>query len=202
MKISIIDLSNEMSKWKVIGYSVAIIAMLYLGSALGKFSNLRYFRESIETIPVLVCLFFVLRLPKRHKVKMSLYLRIFLLIMPFLLIGFMDLKFIDKLLQQDAALMLWIVLEFSAIGISEELTFRFGLHRLWSQYSPTFFVVVNSLIFGILHYPSGIEQVIITGLLGVIFSLSRIAGMPIIVLIFWHGLVDGPGVMSVFGLVP
>ena len=37
------------------------------------------------------------------------------------------------------------------IGVSEELTFRFSLQRLWARYGTTFFVVVSSLVFGLLH---------------------------------------------------
>ena len=50
-----------------------------------------------------------------------------------------------------------IVVESIAIGVSEELTFRFSLHRLWSQYSSTSYVVGSALIFGILHIPIGTE---------------------------------------------
>ncbi len=95
-----------------------------------------------------------------------------------------------------------IVVESIAIGVSEELTFRFSLHRLWSQYSTTFFVVGSALIFGILHLPNGAEVAIVSAIIGVIFGLARIAGMPIAALIVMHGFVDAPGIIRDVGITP
>ena len=43
-----------------------------------------------------------------------------------------------------------------------------------------------------MHFPGGIGSIVITGLIGLIFALSRIAGMPIIVLIIVHAVIDFP----------
>ncbi len=51
-----------MPTWKLVSYSAAIIATPFLGHALGDISNVRYLRQVVESIPVLVCLGFVLRL--------------------------------------------------------------------------------------------------------------------------------------------
>jgi len=197
---SFVNLSKYTSFWKVVGYSVIIILMPFLGNYLGEISNVRYFLQSLEAIPVIVCFIFVLRLPKRPKLKMSRLPRLIFLLLPVPLFSFMNLGFFEVLFQQSPEIVALIFLEVIMIGVSEEFTFRFSLHRLWSQYSATFYVVVSSLIFGILHYRGGIESIIITTIIGVIFSLTRIAGMPIAGLIFLHGFIDIPSLMSSLGV--
>ena len=93
-----------------------------------------------------------------------------------------------------------IAVESLAIGVSEELTFRFSLHRLWSQSSATSYVVWSSLMFGILHIPNGTEVAIFSAVIGVIFGLARVAGMPIAVLIVMHGFLDAPGIVRDLGI--
>lgn len=200
MKLTFYILSKDLSRWKIVSYSCAIIGMPLLGYVLGEISNVRYLRQSLEAVPVLVCLIFVLRLPERPRLKMSRLLRVLFLLAPLPLFSFADLGFAEILFQQDAAFVLLIIVECIAIGVSEELTFRYGLFRLWSQYSGVFYVMASSLIFGILHFPDGIEAIFITTIIAVTFALARIAGMPIAALIVLHGFIDIPGVMTSMGL--
>ena len=100
----------------------------------------------------------------------------------------------------DVALLAIVAIESLAIGVSEELTFRYALHRLGSQYSATFYVVASSLNFGLLHTPEGAEVAIIAAILGTMFALARIAGAPIIVLIAIHGFVNAPGRVAAAGI--
>jgi len=92
-----------------------------------------------------------------------------------------------------AVILLKAVADAIAIGVSEELTFRFSLHRLWSRYNDTFYVLVSSLVFGLMHFPGGIGSVLVTGAVGFLFALSRIGRMPITVLILYHAFIDLPG---------
>ena len=166
---------------------------------MGVGSNITNLLESYETIPVLVCLFFVLRLPARPKLQMSHIKRGLCFLPIIILLSFADLDFPESIFQDSSILML-IIVESLAIGVSEELTFRFGLFRLWSKYGPTFYVVFSSIIFGVLHFAGGIEYIIITGLVGVTFALARVAGAPILALIALHGFLDAPGIISRMGL--
>ena len=189
-----------MPAWKVITYSCAISAMPLLGFALGSVSNVRYLREVVETIPVLVCLMFVLRLPERPKLVTSRVRRVLLLApLALLILGFADFSWTSY---QRGTVLVLAVVDAIAIGVSEELTFRFHLHRLWSQYSATFYVVTSSLIFGVLHFRAGILAILITTIIGGSFALARIAGMSIMVLIVLHGLIDLPGRLSSMAAAP
>ena len=111
-----------------------------------------------------------------------------------MLLSLADLDFPLTIFDRSSVLAV-VVVESIAIGVSEELTFRFSLHRLWSQYSATFYVVGSALIFGVLHIPNGAEVAIISTVIGVMFGLARIAGMPIAALIVMHGFVDAPGII-------
>ena len=83
------------------------------------------------------------------------------------------------------------------IGVSEELTFRFSLQRLWARYGTTFFVVVSSLVFGLLHLlDDGVGVAIFSLVIALAFALARVAGMPIMALILLHGFFDLPGMIE------
>ena len=180
-----------MPTWKVISYSCAITAMPLLGFALGNVSNVPYLREVVETIPVLMCLMFVLQLPERSRLATSRVRRALLLApLALLILGLADFSWTSY---QRGTVFVLAVVDAIAIGVSEELTFRFHLHRLWSQYSAAFYVVTSSLIFGVLHFPAGILGILVATIIGGSFALARIAGMPIMVLIVLHGLIDLPG---------
>ena len=186
--------SQPLPKWKIVSYSGAIIAMLYAGIALARLLNVTDFRETVETVPVLICVIFVLRLPARPPLKIHGVWRALFLLSPFLLLSFADLDFPMTIFDRSTVLAV-VVVESIAIGVSEELTFRFSLHRLWSQYSATFYVIGSALIFGVLHIPNGAEVAIVSTVIGVMFGLARIAGMPIAALIVMHGFVDAPGII-------
>lgn len=167
--------------------------MPYLGYALGRLVDNPY-REVVETIPVLICLIFVLRLPKPSR-KTDIYSkvpRVFLLLAPFSIVPLMTVPSYP-----GAVILLTAVVDSIAIGISEEFTFRFSVHRIWSRYSNTFYLIASSLIFGVMHFPGGIGAILLTTVLGLLFALARIGRMPIIVLILYHALIDLPGRMAV-----
>ena len=193
--------SQALPKWKIVSYSGVLIALMYVGNGLGWFLNLTDFRQTVETVPVLIGLVFVLRLPARPRAKLHWIWRAPFLLLPLLLLSVADLDFPATLFDQKAVLAM-VAMESMAIGVSEELTFRFGLHRLWTQYSATFYVVASSLIFGVLHIPNGTEVAIVSAIIGVSFGLARIAGMPVVALIVMHGLIDAPGVIRSVGLAP
>ncbi len=184
---------------KEVGYSVVIVGMLYAGVALGELVGVPRLRQTIETLPVLVCLIFVLRLPVRPVSMMSPVWRGVLLVLPVALLGFMDFEYPDAVMGRPH-LLATVAVEALAIGVSEEVTFRFSLHRVWAQYSATFYVLTSSLIFGLLHYADGLQVVVVSMAIGVLFALARVAGMPIIVLIAFHGLIDAPGRVYALGV--
>ena len=192
---------TDLETWKVVVYSFAIIAMVYIGLFLGEYVGVPHLRQTVETIPVLICSVFVLRLPARPQLRIQWVWRALFLLSPFLLLSVADLDFPLAIFDR-ATVFAIIVVESIAIGVSEELTFRFSLHRLWSQYSATFFVVGSALIFGILHIPNGTEVAIISTIIGMMFGLARIAGMPIAALIVMHGFVDAPGIIRDVGIAP
>ena len=186
-------MDRAMPTWKLVCYSAAIIATPFLGHALGDISNVRYLRQVVESIPVLVCLGFVLRLPKRSTLQMPLPARVPLLVLPFLLLSFTSEVTATDI---EPGFFVLAVVDAVAIGVSEELTFRLSLHRLWSQYGAAFYVMASSLIFGLAHYADGLSAILVTAVVGGLFALARIAGMPIVVLILLHGFIDLPGQLS------
>jgi len=133
---------------------------------------------------------FVLRLPKQspRPGRYSKIPRVLLLLAPFVFLPLMEIP-----RYPGAVILLKAVADAIAIGVSEELTFRFSLHRLWSRYNDTFYVLVSSLVFGLMHFPGGIGSVLVTGAVGFLFALSRIGRMPITVLILYHAFIDLPG---------
>ena len=155
-----------MPTWKLVGYSAAISALPFLGHALGDISNARYLRQVVETVPVLVCLPFVLRLPKRPRQQMTRAARVALLLAPFLLLSLTG-EVPTNTLQQSIVVL--AVVDAVAIGVSEELTFRFSLHRLWSHYSAAFYVMASSVIFGLAHVADGLSAILVAAVIGLFF---------------------------------
>ena len=183
-----------MNNWRTLGYSCVVIPMPYLGSALGRLVDNPY-RESVETIPVLICLLFILRLPTpSHRPGVfSKIPRVVLLLAPFTIVPLMAVPSYP-----GAVILLTAVIDAIAIGVSEEVTFRFSLHRIWSQYGDAFFLVASALIFGVMHFPGGMGSILVSTVLGLLFGLSRIGRMPIFVLILFHALIDLPGRVAVY----
>ena len=177
--------------FEVVTYSVAIVAAFFLGTILE--SRLRFtgYGEALGAIPVLICAAFVLRLPPHAPIDIRWYWRVILLILPFGLLPLADLRF-PEFAASQAGVWLVVLAQALGVGVSEELTFRFGLHRLWSHYGALFYVVASSAIFAALHYPLGLQVSIITGVIGIAFAASRVAGMPLVPLVLLHAFFDAP----------
>lgn len=190
--------NNDQPAWKVTIYSLAVIAALYLGMVLERHINVTRYTEILGAIPVLVCSLYFLKMPQVQPIQVRLLFRVILLSLPFLPLLFARYDF-PSLSSSTSAVWLFIIIQSIAIGITEELTFRFNLQRLWSRYGAAFFVVASSMLFGLLHYPLGLQVTIIATIIGFAFSLSRVAGMPLIVLIFLHAFYDGPGIYASMG---
>lgn len=176
---------------KVVVYSIGIVAVFLFGTILEARLRFTGFGEALGAIPVLICAMFMLRLPPAAPITAGRIMRAILLALPLILLPLADLTF-PALSADQAAVWSLVVLQTLGIGISEELTFRFGLHRLWSHYGAIFYVLASSFVFGALHYPLGLQASIITGIIGAIFAASRAAGMPLVVLILFHAFLDAP----------
>ena len=79
-----------------------------------------------------------------------------------------------------------------AIGVSEELLFRGILFRAFQGRSMVLYVLINSIVFGLFHYQQGIEGVLVTAIVGSSYSLARVAGAPLILLIVCHTMTNFP----------
>jgi len=176
---------------KVVAYSFAIVAVFFAGTVLE--SRLRFtgYGEAFGALPVLVCALFVRQLPPAAPITVGWRWRALLLALPLGLLPLADLTF-PELSADQAAVWLVLLAQTLGIGVSEELTFRFGLHRLWSHYGAIFYVVASSTVFGALHYPLGLQASIITGIIGATLAASRAAGMPLALLIAFHAFLDAP----------
>ncbi len=91
----------------------------------------------------------------------------------------------------ERARFVWLAL---TAGITEELLFRaFGLsylHWLWPDLSSDATVLVTSLAFGLAHLYQGWKNVLLTGLLGVVFAGLVIETRSVLPAITVHVLVD------------
>jgi len=176
---------------QVVAYSFGIIAVFFLGMILE--SRLRFtgYGEAFGAMPVLVCALFLRRLPPAAPITVGWGWRALLLALPLGLLPLADLRF-PELSADQAAVWLVLLIQTLGIGVSEELTFRFGLHRLWSHYGAVFYVLASSTVFGALHYPLGLQASIITGIIGAALATSRAAGMPLVPLIVFHAFLDAP----------
>jgi len=185
----------------VVVYSCAILAMPIIGEQVGESLQIWRLLELIEAVPAIVCAFFVSRMPRPAKAAMHIGARAACLIPLLLLVvlGIGGLPVRDLAFDQTLAL---IFANAIAIGVTEELTFRYSLHRLWSRYGLGLYVVLSSLIFGLAHYPGGVTAIGITTVLGAIFGLARIAGTPVLILIVIHGLIDLPEMTVRFAPMP
>jgi membrane protease YdiL (CAAX protease family) len=176
---------------QVIAYSIGIVVAFFLGTVLE--SELRFtgYGEALAAIPVIVCAVFVLRLPPPAPIRVRWGFRALLLALPFLILPLADLGF-PEFSAGQAAVWMVVLIQALGVGVSEELTFRFGLHRLWSHYGAVFYVVASATLFGVLHYPLGLQISVISGIIGVLFATSRAAGMPLVPLIILHAFLDIP----------
>lgn len=181
----------------VVVYSVAILAMPIVGEQIGELLQIWHLLELIEAVPAVVCALFVSRLPRPVEAAMRIGVRAACLI-PLLLLVVLG---VGGLPVRELALDRTLALIFAnaiAIGVTEELTFRYSLHRVWLRYGPSLYVVLSSLIFGLAHFPGGAAAIGITTVLGAIFGLARTAGTPVLILIIIHGLIDLPEMTARF----
>jgi len=185
--------------WKVIAYSLGIVAVFFVGTVLEFRLRFTGFGEALGAIPVLICSVFVLRLPPAARIEARWGWRALLLSLPFVILLFADFGFPEFSVNQ-ASIWIVVVVQALGVGVSEELTFRFGLHRLWANYGAWFYVIASSAIFGVLHYPLGLQVSLISGVIGVAFAASRVAGMPLIPLILLHAFFDGPQFFRAMGI--
>ncbi len=86
-----------------------------------------------------------------------------------------------------------------SIGVTEELLFRGILFRGFQGRSMALYVLVSSIIFGLVHYQQGYEGVIVTAVVGSSYSLARLLwpwGSPW--LSFHEGRTGEPKVVSLY----
>ncbi len=83
-----------------------------------------------------------------------------------------------------------------SIGVTEELLFRGILFRAFQGRSMALYVLVGSITFGLLHYPQGYQGVMVTAVVGSSYSLARIAGAPLGLLIVCHAVTEFPNLFS------
>jgi membrane protease YdiL (CAAX protease family) len=184
---------------RVVAYSVGILAVFLVGTVLESRFRFTGIGEALGAIPVLVCAVFVCRLPQPATITVSWGWRLLLLGLPLVLLPLADFKFPEFAASQAAVWMVVIVQAFG-IGVSEEVTFRFALHRLWSHFGALFYVFASSTVFGVLHFPLGLQVSIISAIIGAIFAASRVAGMPLVPLIIFHAFLDVPMVYRVMSV--
>jgi membrane protease YdiL (CAAX protease family) len=175
-------------------YSIGIIAVFFIGTVLESRLRSTGYSEAFGAIPVLVFAILVARLPAHAPISIKWGWRALLLSLPFLFLLLADFSSPAFSADQTAAVWRVVIVQVLGIAIGEELTFRFGLHRLWSHYGAWFYVVASSLIFAVMHYPLGLQVSVLSGLIGAAFAASRAAGMPLIPLIVLHAFLDIPAV--------
>lgn len=61
--------------WKTVRHCVILALLTYVGYALAAYFDPPYLREVLETVPVLLALAFVLRLPRAQRQLMPVWLR-------------------------------------------------------------------------------------------------------------------------------
>jgi len=184
---------------RTLAYSAGILAAFFVGTVLEARFRFTGYGEAIGAIPVLVCAVFVLRLPPAAPIRVGWALRALLLILPFVILLFADFGLPEFSVDQ-AAIWLVVLVQALGVGLSEELTFRFGLHRLWSHYGAWFYVIASSAVFAAGHFPLGLQVSIISGVIGAAFAASRVAGMPLILLILLHAFFDTPQFFREMGI--
>lgn len=123
------DSGSTASVRNVVVYSFAILAMPIIGEQIGEFLKIWRLLELIEAVPAIVCAFFVSRIPRAVKAAMHIGVRAACLIPLFLLVvlGIGVLPVRELAFDQTFAL---IFANAIAIGVTEELTLRYSLHRL------------------------------------------------------------------------
>jgi membrane protease YdiL (CAAX protease family) len=190
------SLSSELRRqplpiWKVFVFSFGILAAFFIGTVLESRLRSTGYGEALGAIPVLICAAFVLRLPPPAAIRVRCSWRAILLLLPFAILAFADFA-LPEFSPSQTGLWLVVIVQALGVGIAEELTFRFGLHRLWSHYGALFYVFASSTIFAVGHYPLGLQISLVSGVIGAAFAASRAAGMPLIPLIILHAFLDTP----------
>ncbi len=177
-----------MSHLKALGYSFAVLLVPFLGLQLGNYLDFALGRlldapslqlkQEAQAILALLCLIFVLRLPKRSRLdRESKIPRALLLLAPLpCLIANVAGNPVTSF--PGATILLIALIDCISIGVYHELVFRFHLHRIWSRYSNAFYLLASSLLFGLIHYPRGVSIVIVASIVGMTLGLARIGGMP------------------------
>lgn len=185
------DRQQPIPHWKILGYSFGILAAFFAGTILEARFRFTGFGEALGALPVVVGAIFFLRLPPRRPIQVRWIWRLTLLALPFLPLAFADFRF-PEFSADNSSVWTVLIVQALGVGVSEELTFRFGLHRIWSRYGALFYVIASSAIFAAGHYPLGLQVTIISGIIGASFAASRVAGMPLVALIALHAFFDMP----------
>ena len=176
---------------QVVAYSFGILAVFFVGTVIESRFRFTGYGEALGAVPVLICAVFVLRLPPPATITTKWAWRLLLLGLPLVLLFLADFRF-PEFTASQAGVWLVVIVQALGIGVSEELTFRFGLHRLWSHFGALFYVLASATVFGILHFPLGLQVSVISGVIGAVFAASRMAGMPVVPLIIFHAFLDIP----------
>ena len=184
---------------QVTAYSFGILAVFFIGTVIESRFRFTGYGEALGSLPVLICAVFVLRLPPPATITVRWGWRLLLLGLPLVLLALADFGFPEFSASQATAWMA-VTIQALGIGVSEELTFRFSLHRLWSPFGALFYVLASSTVFGVLHFPLGLQVSIISGAIGAVFAVSRMAGMPLVPLILFHAFLDIPMVYRMTGV--
>jgi hypothetical protein len=78
------------------------------------------------------------------------------------------------------------------VGITEELACRYTAHRLLGPVPPALFLLLNSLVFGLLHTYQGWMGIAVNTLIGATFDIARMRGASMSMLIVCHSLINVP----------
>lgn len=77
-------------------------------------------------------------------------------------------------------------------GIAEELACRYSMHRILGPVCPALFLLLNSLVFGLLHAYQGWLGMAVNVLVGATFDIARMRGASMWMLIVCHSLINVP----------
>lgn len=86
-----------------------------------------------------------------------------------------------------------------AIGFIEEIIFRGILFRLFQKSKFPIYLLVSSILFGLLHLHKGISSASMALIAGFLFGLARISGISLVPLIICHAITDIPLIWIKYG---
>lgn len=132
---------------------------------------------------------------------LSRWLAILLWVAPFLFVAG---NFCGHPISPSIRIEVWIAIGLLCllVGLSEELLFRGYFFALLRHVNPAICLLVVSLIFGIFHYRLGTQGLVFAGIIGLSFGLARLAGMPLLLLMLLHALIDLPVLLPQTAGVP